>query len=147
LASLKDIAVGALFLIGAGYIAKRTEAGKGLAELGGGVYEVAVAPFKSVGMGLGYTAGGIRSIAETFGDIASGIGDILSVIPRATHPPSSGLPYTPSSPSTPSLPREEDRSGVYWVNVAGNGWTFPGAGKIFRSEDRARQKYGELVAL
>lgn len=88
------IAEAALFVIGAGVLAKYTGAGYGLAELGLGVEALAASPLTGTGKGLTGLAGGIRSIAESFGDIGRGIGEIFAAIPRG---PLTGIPFSPIS--------------------------------------------------
>lgn len=145
--TLQKVAIGIAAVLGLGIISKRFEGGLGLGELGTGItsvgtgiYEVAVSPFKAVGMGLGYVSGGLSSI----------LAPLQSLFGLVT---GQAAPSTPSTPSNGAGTRSsyetrpDDRinggNGVYQVSVAGNGWTFAGAGKIFRQEDRARLKYAE----
>jgi len=139
--TLQKVAMGLGLVLGLGIISRRLEGGLGLGELGAGItsvgtgiYEVAVSPFKAVGMGLGYVSGGLSSILEP-------LQSLFSLITGQ------GVPSTPTVPSNGAGTRAEDRTtsgnGVYKVSAVGNGWTFAGAGKIFRQEDRARLKYAE----
>jgi len=74
-------------VLGIGILAKREDVGAGLAGLGTGLssigvglFDVGLAPFKSVGLGLGYTAGGITAFASALGDIGRGIAALLEPI-------------------------------------------------------------------
>ena len=145
--TLRNVALGIVAVLGLGIISKRFEGGLGLGELGTGItkvgtgiYEVAVSPFKAMGMGLGYVGGGLSSILDPLRDIFSLVTGQPYEAPRSQN--GAGVAtYTGNGEIRP-----EDRSaqaGVYKVSAAGNGWTFAGAGKMFRQEDRARLKYAE----
>ena len=71
-------------VLGIGILAKREDVstglaglGTGLSAIGAGLFDVGLAPFKSVGLGLGYTAGGITAFASALGDIGRGLSDLL----------------------------------------------------------------------
>lgn len=138
--TLQKVAMGLGLVLGLGVISRRFEGGLGLGELGAGIaqvgtgiYEVAVSPFKAVGMGLGYVSGGLTSILaplQALFGLITGQG-----VPQEA-------PGNGAGTRTGFETRPDDRAGIYQVlGVAGNGWTFAGAGKIFRQEDRARLKY------
>jgi len=113
-------------VLGIGILAKREDVGAGLAGLGtglssigAGLFDVGLAPFKSVGIGLGYTAGGLTAFATSLGDIGRGIGKLLE-----------GLQLPPLSiPGMPGIPTGNGNGQVpptYWIS---NGT---------RPDDRAR---------
>lgn len=112
-------------VLGIGILAKREDVGGGLAGLGtglsaigAGLFDVGLAPFKSVGLGLGYTAGGITAFASALGDIGRGLSDLLGGLQ---------IPKLPSIPGMPGIPTGNGNGQVptYWM-----------IGK--RDEDRAR---------
>lgn len=71
----------ALMLLGIGLISERFGGGLGLQTFGTGIQKVFAAPLKGTGTGLTSLAGGIRSLAESFGDVGRGISDLLGGIP------------------------------------------------------------------
>lgn len=137
-------------VLGIGIIAKREEVGPGLAGLGtglssigAGLLDVGLAPFKSIGLGLGYTAGGLTAFAESLGDIGRGIAALLE-----------GLKFIPSIPGMPGIPtgngtRPDDRNGngvplipiLFGPTGPGTGPTLPKPilpGYTPRPDDRVR---------
>lgn len=103
-------------VLGIGILAKREDVGGGLAGLGTGLssigvglFDVGLAPFKSVGMGLGYTAGGITAFAESLGDIGRGIGALLGSLK---------LPVFPSpGPQGGQSGTANGNGSTYWVDL------------------------------
>lgn len=100
-------------VLGIGILAKREDVGGGLAGLGTGLssigvglFEVGLAPFKSVGIGLGYTAGGITAFAQSLGDIGRGLSDLLGGLK---------LPILPGLPKLPTKPAANGQVPTYWV--------------------------------
>jgi len=67
----------ALLLLGVGIISEQLGGGVGLQKLGTGVQSIVSAPLTGTGMGLSSLAGGIRDIAETFGDLGRGISALI----------------------------------------------------------------------
>lgn len=85
---MRGIALGLGLMLGLGIISKKFGAGKGLGETGVGLSQLAtgvtalgIAPFRAFGGGLGELSTGIRSFAETLGDLGRGIGALLGAIP------------------------------------------------------------------
>ena len=54
----------------------------GLGELGTGIQTLVAAPLTGTGTGLSSLAGGVRDVAETFGDLGRGLSDLFSAIPK-----------------------------------------------------------------
>lgn len=80
----------ALLLLGVGILSERFGGGRGLGELGTGIQQLIAAPLTGTGMGLSSLAGGVRDIAETFGDLGRGISDLLSALPSLPSLPGPG---------------------------------------------------------
>lgn len=72
----------ALMLLGIGLISERFGGGRGLQELGTGIQTLIAAPLTGTGTGLASFAGGIKALAESFGDIGRGISALLGGIPQ-----------------------------------------------------------------
>ena len=100
-------------VLGIGILAKREDVGGGLAGLGTGLssigvglFDVGLAPFKSVGLGLGYTAGGITAFARSLGDIGRGLSDLLGGLK---------LPVLPGLPKKPAANGNGNGYPTYWI--------------------------------
>jgi len=89
---LSSLAKGALLVLGVGVLSEKYGAGKGLAELGGGVQAIAAAPMTGLGTGLSSLATGVSDIGGAFGDIGRGIADILAPLTRWGGGAAPGLP-------------------------------------------------------
>ena len=76
----------ALLLLGVGILSERFGGGRGLQELGTGVQAIVAAPLTGTGMGLTSFAGGLRDVAETFGDLGRGLSDLFASIPSLPAP-------------------------------------------------------------
>lgn len=94
------IAQSALILLGIGIVSSRFKAGTGLGELGEGITSLVSAPLRGTGLGLSAAATGIRDIAETFGDLGRGLGELFKNIPQL--PP--GIPGNGNGQQLESLP-------------------------------------------
>ena len=75
--SLKNVALVGGLVVLVGVLASKLKAGLGLQELGAGLYEIGVAPFKGLGMGLGYTAGGVTAMGEAVGGVGRGLSEFF----------------------------------------------------------------------
>ena len=101
------------------------------------------APGVGVGLGLGGTAAGLRSLGESIGDIGRGFSDLFAAIPK--------LPFTGGQTDTSNADSGNNvgdagggsTQGVYAV---GESWTFEGANKYFMSRAKAKQRYAEFLA-
>ena len=76
----------ALMLLGVGILSERFGGGRGLQELGTGVQTLIAAPLTGTGTGLTSFAGGLRALAESFGDIGRGISALLGGFPEWARP-------------------------------------------------------------
>jgi len=101
-------------VLGIGILAKREDVGGGLAGLGTGLssigvglFDVGLAPFKSVGLGLGYTAGGLTAFAKSLGDIGRGLGKLLEGLK---------LPSIPGMPGIPTGNGNGNGYPTYWIS-------------------------------
>ena len=101
-------------VLGIGILAKREDVGAGLAGLGTGLssigvglFDVGLAPFKSVGLGLGYTAGGITAFAQSLGDIGRGLSDLLGGL---------RIPSIPGMPGIPTGNGNGNDYPTYWIS-------------------------------
>ena len=90
----------ALMLLGIGILSEKFGGGKGLISLGTGVQALVAAPLTGTGTGLSSLAVGLRSLAESFGDIGRGLSSLFEAIPRG---PLTGIPFAPVV-TVPSLP-------------------------------------------
>ena len=140
--ALQKVALGLAAVLRLGIIARRFEGGLGLGELGTGIskvgvgiMDVGIAPFRAVGVGLGEVGTGITGFLGPFRDLINlfTMGQMFpDIAGTGTSPP----------PAIRPEPRQLG-NGVYQV---GQSWTFAGAGKLFRYEDRARAKYASMGA-
>lgn len=126
----------ALMLLGIGIISEQFGGGRGLQELGKGVQAIVAAPLMGTGTGLGSLAGGLRSLAESFGDIGRGLGALFEAIPRG---PITGIPFAPIVQPAPApapspapipffqiaAPLSPDSGGSTPTSLAGGGGNVP----------------------
>lgn len=76
------LAESAAILLGIGIVSSRFKAGVGLGELGTGISTLVAAPLTGTGTGLSSFAGGVRDLAQTFGDLGRGLGELFANIPK-----------------------------------------------------------------
>jgi len=109
----------ALILLGVGIVSSRFKAGVGLQELGLGIRELGAAPLGGLGVGLGEFAGGLRSFAESLGDIGRGFGEMFKYIPKWAQPgPGPSLPPANGNGDLIVQPGGDDTT--YLVGGGGN---------------------------
>ena len=132
----------ALMLLGIGILSERFGGGRGLQELGTGIQSLVAAPLTGTGTGLTSLAGGIKSIAETFGDLGRGLSALLGALPSLP-PPREGPPSHGSAngnggnglmPPLISLiapPLTTDSGGSSKTLLSGGGGSVPGASFSF----------------
>ena len=133
----------ALMLLGIGLISERFGGGRGLQELGTGVQTLIAAPLVGTGTGLSSFAGGIKDLAESFGDIGRGISALLGGIPEWARPGREGFPprqppaALPENGGLPPIiamlapPLTTDSGGSDSTLLAGGGGSVPGASFSF----------------
>ena len=130
------LAESALLLLGVGIVSSRFKAGAGLGELGTGIQTLVAAPLTGTGMGLGAFAGGLRDLAEAFGDIGRGIAAIFGAFPKSGNgyiPPLNGNGQQqedyPNGNGTPppitNLDLKPDSGGSAKTLLAGGGGNVP----------------------
>ena len=131
----------ALMLLGIGIISEQFGGGEGLISLGKGVQTIVAAPLTGTGTGLASLAGGLKTLAESFGDIGRGLAALFESIPRG---PFSGIPFAPISengngtlpPSggngpPPLIAMSTDSGGSGSTLLSGGGGNVPGASFSF----------------
>jgi len=123
----------ALILLGVGIISSKFKAGLGLGELGTGIELLSGAPLRGVGGGLGAMGTGMRSFAESLGDIGRGIGDLFAFIPK--FPDYKGaVPGIPdiAGPFAAKPPLIQTGGGSSTQLLAGGGGNVPVNGQLWR---------------